>query len=87
MSEFITKFNSTGECEIDVEKVAEAWDDEFWLITQNHTDYRLFNTDVGLKVEISKQQAHELIGKLDLVDTQSPVFRMARTWRKTYGER
>jgi hypothetical protein len=74
----------TGECEVDIEKAVNIWN-ETYCVSQFKEQYSLVkfyaDKDYG-KVTISKQQAHELIGKLNLVDEQSPVFRSGRTWKQ-----
>jgi hypothetical protein len=73
-----------GECEVDVDKAVKIWNDSF-SVSQFKEQYSLVkfyrDGDYG-KVTISKKQAHELIGKLNLVDEQSAIFRSGRTWRK-----
>ena len=87
------KFQQTGICEIHVDYVVEHWD-ENWKITQwgdgydRPEEYSLIygnkeSKKTGkfrTKTTISKQQAHELIGKLDLIMKQSPVFNSGKTW-------
>jgi hypothetical protein len=85
----VTKYELTGECEISIEETAKVWD-KHWCISQWHEEYTLYHhnrnadnfTRSDLKVRISKAQAHELIGKLNLVDERSPVFTNGRTWRQ-----
>jgi len=73
----------TGECDVDIEKAVAIWDNSF-SISQWKDQYSLVkfypDGDYG-KVTISKEQAHELIGKLNLFDEQSPIFRSGRTWK------
>jgi hypothetical protein len=94
MSKYLKRFNETGICIADVETVVADWDDS-WFISQHHENYKLCRHDseadnftkTNFKCEISKQQAHEIIGRLNLIDTPSGFFNNARTWRTTYGER
>jgi len=91
-NKLVTKYNLTGECEINVKLVAKKWNDRFW-ISQWHEEYTLCRhaknasnfSKTNLKVRIPKQQAHELIGSLNLIDDKSTVFRNARTWMKDYN--
>ena len=85
----VTKFNLTGECNISVKNTIAQWDDDYF-ISQWKEEYTLCRKDkdaenftkTNLKVRISKLKAHELIGKLDLVCIDSPVFKSGKTWVK-----
>lgn len=89
MNKLITKFEITGECEIDVKKVVKAWNDRF-VISQWHDEFTLCRhaknagnfTKTNLKVRISKQQAKELIVELDLFPNLSEFFKNGTTWRR-----
>ena len=94
MSKYLSEFNATGICIIRVEEIIAEWNDD-WCISQWHEDYKLCRcnndadnfTKTDFKYEISKKQAHELMGRLNLIDTLSSFFNHAKTWRLTYGER
>jgi hypothetical protein len=85
----VTDYQLTGECKISVENTIKLWD-KHWCVSQWHEEYTLCHhnrnmdnfTRTDLKVRISKQQAHELIGRLNLIDERSPVFTNGRTWRQ-----
>ena len=83
IKDICTTFARHGICEVDIDKVVSAWDCN-WAIAQWHEDYSIMviDGDNYNKAKISKQQAHELIGLLDLVDEKSKTFTNARTWRK-----
>lgn len=74
---FITQFNETGPCEVDIEKVAKVWTDKFSLI-QYHEDYTLLKYGKGerplMKVQVSETQAKEIIEKMNLLKVQNSVF-------------
>lgn len=86
MGSFITVFNSTGPCEVDVDHVAKAWDHRF-VLSQWGDEYRLIqylrkgSEATKVKCTISAEQAKELIDKLQLVRTQE-MFASAGSWRK-----
>ncbi len=85
MDELIKNFNRTGNCEVDTDKVAKAWNDKF-SISQWHDEYRLIE-DIELfkegayKISISKEQALEIINKVKLLPIQSGFLKNAKTWR------
>lgn len=84
----ITRFNDTGECEVDVKEVIKKWNHLF-LISQWKEEYTLLHqnkratnfTKTDLKVKISKRQAKEIIVELNLMPIQSPIFNSAKTWK------
>lgn len=88
IDDIIVNFQMTGPCEISIEKTVEIWDED-WSISQWDEEYTLCHqnlkadnfTKTDFKVAISKKQAHELIGELDLINERSPVFRSGSTWR------
>lgn len=94
MKDVVTKFEDFGECEVDVSKVCEQWNDDCG-ISESFENFKLFHhnpesdnfTKTDFKVEISAKQANEIIDRLKLVFTESPVFNCAGIWRTTYGER
>lgn len=79
MSELVTKFSDTGICEVDIEKVKEAWDNKFH-ISQWHDQYRLLQQK-GCKLTISEAQALQIIESIKLLPIKSSFFRNAITWR------
>lgn len=88
MDQIIKDFKETGPCEIDIDEAVKIWDKD-WLISQWRNDYTLCHqnlksdnfTKTDFKVTITKEQAHQLIDKLDLVGESSHVFASGRTWR------
>jgi len=88
LSNLIHKYKETGICEIYVDKVVDVWDDD-WGISQYHEEFKLCHnnpkadnfTRTDFKIVISKQQAHELIGKMNLIDERSTVFNHGRIWK------
>ncbi len=85
MKELIRKYDESGICEVDTDKVAAAWNDRF-SISQFHEKYRLveqielFKEDAH-KVAISQEQALEIIAKVNLLPIYSSLFRHGTTWR------
>lgn len=83
MKNIITQFNETGNCTIDVAKVAKVWTDKF-SIYKYHEEYRLIKQGRWhnlVKVTISKEQAEMLIDKLKLLPIQSTILRHVKTYR------
>lgn len=85
MEKLITKFQQTGICEVDVNKVAKAWNNKF-SISQYEEKYTLVkqhrkNSPSSAKVQISKIQAEEIIKAAKLLPIYSGIFRNARTYR------
>lgn len=93
MKDYIIEFKLTGECPINVDSVVKQWSYKC-SIKQYHEEYTLMEESwragkrLGKwsKIRISKAQAHELIGKLNLIDEQSSTFRYARMWRTAASE-
>ena len=83
IKEVCTTFSKHGICEVDIDEVVSAWDCN-WSIAQWLEEYSIVvtNGDEYFKSAISKKQAHELIGLLDLVDKRDIMFMNARAWRK-----
>jgi len=87
LEKLIHKYKETGVCEIYVDKVSEVWDND-WGISQYNEEYKLCHnnpkannfTRTDFKIVISKTQAHELIGRLGLIDNKSTFFKNARMW-------
>lgn len=75
----VTEFNYTGICQISIPDAIKQWD-KSCRISQWHDKYTLLSKE--LKIQISKQAAHELIALLDLIQYKSDVFRNGSTWRK-----
>ena len=79
MREAIITMPDFGTCEIDVDKVAALFDDECF-ISRWHDTFRLCRAD-KFKASISFEDAHRVIGRLGLRESQSPLFRNGRTYR------
>jgi hypothetical protein len=85
LTEVLLTFPNTVSCKVDIDKCVKLWDNNFWSISQWNDEYTLvkvYDSDNYGKCKISKQQAHELIGKLNLVDEKSPIFNSGKTWRQ-----
>ena len=74
----------TGHCEVDMPKAIKYFTDKCF-ISRWHDNYTLVRTThkrcLSLKVQIKKQDALELIKKLNLVEINSVAFRNASTFR------
>lgn len=84
MEDIIKNMPLTGICDLDIEKCIFSWNKASFSISQYKEEFRLIvadGEDLKLKASISKIQAHELIGKMDLNMEQSAIFRHGRTWR------
>lgn len=85
MKRVFTKLPDTGVCTIVVAEVVKQWN-RYCTISEWCNEYTLIERDgrsrerCKIKAQISKQQAHELIGQLDLVREQSPIFKSGATW-------
>lgn len=86
-SKLIKEFNQTGPCVLDIVEVEKAWDHRCF-ISQHGEDYRFIqylrrgSSACQVKVTIAPKQAQEIIQKLQLVQTRSPIFVKASSWRK-----
>ena len=85
MSKYITEFNQTGNSTIKVDLVCKDWNEKFFIstwINNNEEEYTFIingkrkNTRV-LKTIISKEQALEIISKLNLIHVKSSIFKNA----------
>ena len=83
----VKEFNDTGICAVDVDMAVKKWN-HLWSLSQWKDTFRLVkmlrkDSDIrDLKVEISNEQAEELIKRMSLVQIQSGVFNSGSTWRK-----
>ena len=82
MEDLIVEFKQTGPCTVDVDKVVNAWTDEF-SISQWEEEYRLIkgNKEECAKVTITPEQAKEIISKAKLLPIKSSLFRSGVTHR------
>jgi hypothetical protein len=83
MKKLITKFQTTGICEVDVNKVVDAWTHKF-MISKYHEQYTLIRFGRGqnrAKVEISPKQAMEIIAGAKLLPIKDSLFVHATTYR------
>lgn len=92
MENITTKFVDSGECTINVAEAVKQWNKDCFL-AQYHEEYTLCEfapsgdpEDISpvkkTKLLISKVQAHELIGQLDLICIPDTLFRNAKSWKK-----
>jgi hypothetical protein len=93
LDNIVTDYKLTGDCKVDVDLVCKVWN-HTWGIYQWGEQYRLIKMlRLGsgcsrIKVQISTEQATEIIKRLDL-DAESGGFASATTWRqsKEYWEK
>lgn len=90
MKGIILEFNQTGNSVVDIDFVCKKWNDQFGIsswINSDEEKYTLFingkrkNTRL-LKSQISKEQAFEIIKKMELVNIKDSTFRSASVFVK-----
>lgn len=84
MKKFLIEFDETGVCKVDVGKVVKAWTDKFMLDVYGEK-WRLVKYGRGqnyAKVQISEEQAQEIIQKAKLRRINSTTFSLAATYKK-----
>lgn len=87
LNDIITDYQHTGNCQVDVDLVVKKWN-HTWGIYQWGEQYRLIKmlrlgTESNIiKVQISGEQAKELINRLNL-DGERGMFLSATTWRQS----
>jgi hypothetical protein len=84
---YIGTFNEIGQNTIDLEFVIKDWN-HLWFISKYGVYYTLIKRwsktakeALRFKSRISKKQAKELIKRLKLSETKSPIFRLGSTFR------
>jgi len=86
MKKIITEFNQTGACEINLELVKQQWNNQFTILVYDEkftlVKYRKNSKgSVNLKVEISKEQALELVDALQLKCITDTLFKKAKSYK------
>ena len=87
LDDIVTNFQSTGDCEVDVDLVCKKWN-HTWGIFQWEEQYRLIKhvrlgtPNTRIKIQIPVSQAKEIITKLKL-DGENGGFASATTWRQS----
>lgn len=76
--EVLKSIPTSGPCDLELDKLFQLWD-HTWSISQYGENYRLISSH--LKVQISKEQATEIIRKQKLFSRKSPVFNKGIIWR------
>lgn len=69
---------SSGECDIDVDAIAEMFDTNVAVYQWKDT-YKLVEVN-GVKISIKKEDALRLINKCGLTAVPSPIFKSGTTW-------
>jgi len=91
LDNIVTNFQSTGDCEVDVDLVCKKWNYTWFLSQWVNKDenkftlckqLRIGTSSQRIKVKISVSQADEIIQKLKL-DREGSSFRSGRTWRQS----
>jgi len=85
MKNVITKFNSTGPCEVNLENLYKIWDNRFTISKWGDDKYTLLahrknSPKYLLKCDISIEDAEAIIEKLRLVKIQSSIFNSGSTF-------
>lgn len=83
MKKLITDFQTTGICQVNVNKVIKAWTHKF-AILKYHDNYKLYKKGRGqncAKVEISELQAKQIIEALKLKEIKDSMLVHARTYK------
>ena len=95
MSDFITRFNDGGICEIDIEMLKKQWDFNYSISARPDINdeygykYTLARysceadnfTHSDMKIEISKEDAHQIVRELHLQFVRNSCMRGAGTYR------
>ena len=90
LDDIVTDFQSMGDCKVDVDLVCDRWNHTWWLAQWNDETSnkfrlikfkRLGTPNTRIKVQISIEQANEIIERLGL-DGINGGFRSATTWRR-----
>ena len=83
------EFQRTGINTINIDEVIKKWNHLWWLSEwRRDNSFRLIKNVrkdspmTACKLTISYEQAHELIGKLKLLPTNSGVFASGFSWRR-----
>jgi len=93
ISDIVTNFQSTGNCEVDVDLVCSKWNHTWFLTQWVNRDENKFTLckqlrigveSFPVKLTISVEQAEEIIERLTL-DKESTMFNSGKTWRHSEG--
>lgn len=85
MSKYIAKFKQTGNSTINIDSVCKDWNDNFSIFTWINDKEEKYTFVVNgkrnntrlCKTQISKEQAIEIVGKLNLVHVKSVTLKSA----------
>ena len=87
LDDIVTNFQSTGNCEFDIDLTVKKWN-HTWSISQWRDEFtlckhlRMGTPCMRFKFRISEEDARELIDRLNLTRGQSPIFNSGGTWRQ-----
>ena len=80
ISEGITQYVITGECQINVDRIVRCFGKSF--VSRWENEWRLHNRKAGVKITISADDAQELIRRLDLEEHPSGIFAHGSTYHR-----
>jgi len=85
MHKWFVKYQDTGACEVNVDKVSKEWNDKC-SIYQWEDEFTLFKRgrgkeSVAFKAKISCEQAMQIIKKQNLLKVKDTTFRSASTYK------
>ena len=69
---------ASGICQIDIDKIIKCFGLSF--ISRWHDDYRLVNEHVGMKITISKDDAIEIIRRMEMQEVSNGIFNHGSTF-------
>lgn len=87
LNDIVTDYQMDGDCQVDIDLVVKMWN-HTWGIYQWAEQYRLIKMvrlgteSTALKVQISTEQAKQIIERLKL-DGEKGMFASATTWRQS----
>ena len=83
IKDILVEFNNTGDCKVDVDKLVDGFTNLFYII-QWYEQYTLIQSNVrGAttgRVQISEEQARQIINRLSLESTCSLLFNNSKKW-------
>jgi len=81
------EYQSTGPCTVDVDLLEKKWN-HLWWISEYDGGFRLIKNlrrrcaSTTVKVTITKEQAEEIIDRMNLERCADPLFVKAASWRR-----
>lgn len=89
----VGEFKDTGINEIDIDLAVKKWNHLWWISENSKTEYReeswrlisyvrIDSPITKIKLTISRSQANDLIGKLELYPSRDTTFKGMSSWRR-----